>query len=33
MLLKPADEAKLEPNARTLEGGIKISSDLDKLVM
>lgn len=33
MLIKSVDEAKLEPNARTLEGRIKISSDLDKLVI
>lgn len=33
MLIKSVDEAKLELNARTLEGRIKISSDLDKLVV
>lgn len=33
MLIKSVDEAKLELNARTLEGRIKISSDLDKLVI
>lgn len=33
VLIKSVDEAKLEPNVRTLEGRIKISSDLDKLVI
>lgn len=32
-LIKSVDEAKLELNARVLEGRIKISSDLDKLVI
>lgn len=33
ILIKSVDEAKLELNARVLEGRIKISSDLDKLVI
>lgn len=32
-LTKSADEAKLELDARTLEGRIKMSNDLDKLVI
>lgn len=33
MFIKSADEAKLGLDARTLEGRIKISNDLDKLVI
>lgn len=33
ILIKSVDEEKLELNARVLEGRIKISSDLDKLVI
>lgn len=33
MIIKSVDEAKLEPSARTLEGRIRMSSDLDKLVI